>query len=238
MLACTFHLFRIWPCTHRQMRVAARKASASSDPILLTRTTADAELRLLVGKPNHYISEFRPNALFGGTPSRKALKGLHRLSPFAAIGKLILTRGESQPIFVNKITSIKAPLEMSRFSRRKKNRMARGSPPLTTPSAAPCSHVRTASTQKFAIARDDCVHHVLPIPLGVESSIGSTSRLKCSNTIFMFRFLGLLHGPDAGIRRGAEPSSGAVNSGLDGGRRDLPAPVPARSTTRHYLPLF
>ena len=53
------------------------------------------------------------------------------------------------------------------------------------------------------------------------SSIGSTSRLKCNKTIFMFRFFSLLHGPDAGVRRGAE-QSGAVNSGLDAGRRDPP----------------
>ena len=75
-------------------------------------------------------------------------------------------RGVSEPILVNKIMSQKTPLETSRFSRRKKNRMARGVSPPRHPIC--CSHVRTASTYKLAIARDDCVHHVLPIPPSVE----------------------------------------------------------------------
>ena len=75
-------------------------------------------------------------------------------------------RGDTEKLFGQKSRQSKTPLETSRFSRRKKNRMARGVSPPRHPIC--CSHVRTASTYKLAIARDDSVNHVLPIPLSVE----------------------------------------------------------------------
>jgi hypothetical protein len=59
-------------------------------------------------------------------------------------------RDESQPMFVNKkLLSIKStPRNVTLFT-RKKSRMARGVSPPRHPIC--CSHVRTTSTQKFAI---------------------------------------------------------------------------------------
>ena len=60
-----------------------------------------------------------------------------------------LLRGDRQPIFKNKSRQSKTPLETSRFSREKKNRMARGVSPPRNPIC--CSHVRTASTLLFQL---------------------------------------------------------------------------------------
>ena len=74
-------------------------------------------------------------------------------------------RGDTEKLFGQKSRQSKTPLETSRFS-RKKNRMARGVSPPSPPYLLLARE--TASTYKLAIARDDSVHHVLPIPLSVE----------------------------------------------------------------------
>ena len=66
---------------------------------------------------------------------------------------------------------------------------------------------------------------------------GGILRLKCSNTIFMFRFFSLLHGPDVSLRRGPE-QTGAVNSVPGAGIRDSPPdqypPPPLLATAGHF----